>query len=375
MNIAIIGGGAAGFFAAVNCAALYPQHSVFIFEKSNKILAKVRVSGGGRCNVTHACFDNPRLTEFYPRGKKELRNAFSRFSTIDTVHWFESRGVKLKTETDGRMFPVSNNSESIIQCLLSEASKHDVKIKMNYALKNILKNESGKFELQFQNEERITFERVIITSGGNANKNNYDWIADLNHSIISPVPSLFTFNIPNSPLKGLEGISSQKVNITIEGFKLESIGPILITHWGISGPAVLRLSAFAARWLYEKKYSTTCKLNWFPEMNELQVREEILLLKREYQIKKMTSISIDGLPSRLWQRICSLSGIEEKDTCGDISNVKINMLIQNCCRMTLQIQGKTTFKEEFVTCGGVSLKEVNMQTMESRKIKDPSKSW
>ena len=267
MNIAIIGGGAAGFFAAINCAEKYPKHSVFIFEKTSKILAKVRVSGGGRCNVTHACFDNALLTEFYPRGKKELRNAFASFSTGDTVNWFESNGVKLKTEKDGRMFPVTDNSETIIHCLLNKADELNVKIKMTYALQKILKTEDGKFELHFQNDEKIIFDRVIITTGGSPNINGYDWLAHLGHTIISPVPSLFTFNIPGSPLKGLEGISSPSATVKLEGSKIESTGPVLITHWGLSGPAVLRLSAFAARWLHEKNYSVTCFLNWFPEMN------------------------------------------------------------------------------------------------------------
>jgi len=369
MNIAIIGGGAAGFFAALNCAEKYPQHSVSIFEKSNKILAKVRVSGGGRCNVTHSCFDNVRLTEFYPRGKKELLNAFSRFSTGDTVNWFESRGVKLKTEPDGRMFPVTDNSETIIHCLMNEAAKYNVKIKMQYALQRVLIEEDGKFELYFQNEENAIFEKVIITSGGSPNIESYNWLKELGHSIITPVPSLFTFNIPGSPLKGLEGISSPSVSVKLEGSKHESTGPVLITHWGLSGPAVLRLSAFAARWLFEKEYSTTCFLNWFPEMNEEEVREEIFSLKENHPNKKVHLLSFHGISSRLWQRMCFLAEIDADDKCADVNKTKLNKLIQNCCRMKLQIKGKTTFKEEFVTCGGVSLKDVNMQTMESKVVK------
>ncbi len=369
MKIAIIGGGAAGFFAAINCAAKYPKHSVLLFEKSNKVLSKVRVSGGGRCNVTHSCFDNARLIEFYPRGKKELRNAFSRFNTIDTVNWFESRGVKLKTEVDGRMFPISDNSETIIHCLMDEAEKYKVNIKMSYTLQGILENEKRKFKLQFQNGEEIICDRVIITSGGSPNSNSYDWISALGHTIIPPVPSLFTFNIPASPLKGLEGISSPSVTVKFEGSKLESTGPVLITHWGLSGPAVLRLSAFAARWLHEQNYSAVCYLNWFPEMKEENVRQELFNLKESHPNKKMAGITFHGLPSRLWQRLCLLSGIDDDVTCNEINKAKLNKLIQNSCRMSLQIKGKTTFKEEFVTCGGVSLKDVNMQTMESFKVK------
>ncbi len=369
MKIAIIGGGAAGFFAAINCAAKYPKHSVLLFEKSNKVLSKVRVSGGGRCNVTHACFDNARLIEFYPRGKKELRNAFSRFNTVDTVNWFESRGVKLKTEVDGRMFPISDNSETIIHCLMDEAEKYKVNIKMGYALQGILKIENERFKLKFQNDEEIICDKVIITSGGSPNLNSYDWISNLGHTIIPPVPSLFTFNIPASPLKGLEGISSPSVTVKFEGSKLESTGPVLITHWGLSGPAVLRLSAFAARWLHEQNYFAVCYLNWFPEMNEEKVRQELFNLKESHPNKKMAGITFHGLPSRLWQRLCLLSGIDDDDTCNEINKTKVNKLVQNCSHMTLQIKGKTTFKEEFVTCGGVGLKDVNMQTMESLKVK------
>lgn len=369
MNIAIIGGGAAGFFAAINCAAKNPSHTVYLFEKSNKILSKVRVSGGGRCNVTYACFDNSQLTEYYPRGKKELRNAFSRFNTVDTVQWFESRGVKLKTENDGRMFPITDNSETIIQCLLNEAAKFNVKIKMKFTLHEIIKNDSGKFELKFQNGEEIIFDKVIITTGGSHNKNSYNWISSLGHTILPPVPSLFTFNIPNSPLKGLEGISSQSASVSLEGFNLESSGPVLITHWGISGPAVLRLSAFAARWLFDINYSTVCYLNWIPLVTQEKVREDIFSLNEVFTNKKITLVPFYGLSSRLWQRLCLLSGIESNDKCGEINKSKLNKLVQNCCRMKLQLKGKTTFKEEFVTCGGVSLKDVKMQTMESKKVK------
>ena len=368
MNIAVIGGGAAGFFAAINCAALHPGHSVSLYEKSNKILSKVRISGGGRCNVTHSCFDNGRLTEFYPRGKKEMRNAFSRFNTGDTVQWFESRGVKLKTENDGRMFPITDNSETIINCLLGEASKYNVKIKMNHALRQLIKKDNGSFDLHFQHEEKVNCDRVIITTGGSPNKSSYDWIAELGHTIIPPVPSLFTFNIPDSPLKGLEGISSPSSTLKLEGSKLESTGPLLITHWGISGPAVLRLSAFASRSLFDKNYSTTCYLNWIPELNEEQIRREIFSLKENNPNKKLSLISFHGLPSRLWHRLCLISEINANDKFGEISKIKLNKLVRNCNNLVLQIKGKTTFKEEFVTCGGINLKEVNMQTMESNKV-------
>jgi predicted Rossmann fold flavoprotein len=287
MTIAIIGGGAAGFFAAINCAERYPDYRIIIFEKSNKVLSKVRISGGGRCNVTHACFDNDRLVDFYPRGKKELRNAFARFSTSDTVAWFEKRGVKLKTENDGRMFPVTDNSGTIIHCLLHEIEKSDVLLKMHHDLKEIHKTEKGSFELHFQNEEFYKCDRVIITTGGSASTENYNKLQKLGHTIVQTVPSLFTFNIPASPLKGLEGISSPTVSVKLSGSNYESIGPVLITHWGISGPAVLRLSSFAARWMNENKYSAKCVLNWFPEMNEETIRNELVMEKQMYPNKNL----------------------------------------------------------------------------------------
>lgn len=369
MDIAIIGGGAAGFFAAITCAETYPEHSVSIFEKSGKVLAKVRISGGGRCNVTHACFDNDRLIEFYPRGQKELRNAFSRFNTLDTVRWFESRGVKLKTEKDGRMFPVSDNSETIIQCLMREADTHRINLKMNYGLIGISVGPHGKFELKFRDDSTAFFDKVILTTGGSSSENSYRWISELGHTIVPPVPSLFTFNIPDSPLKGLEGISSQAVQVKITGSRFEAIGPILITHWGVSGPAVLRLSALAARWLHETEYKAMCLINWIPEIKEDDVRKEILQLKNDQPSKKVTLVTFHGITTRLWQRMCSLSGISESEKLGDINKEKISRLVQNCCQMQLNIAGKTTFKEEFVTCGGVNLKEVNFQTMESKKVK------
>jgi predicted Rossmann fold flavoprotein len=368
MVVAIIGGGAAGFFAATNCAENHPEHTVVIFEKSNKVLAKVRVSGGGRCNVTHACFDISKLIDFYPRGKKELRNAFSRFSTMDTVRWFESRGVKLKAEADGRMFPVTNNSETIIRCLLSEAERNRVAVKMNYAIQNI-RQEETHFMLKFINGEDLRCDRIIIATGGSPARSGYDWIAATGHTIVPPVPSLFTFNIPESTLKGLEGISVTPATVRIEGENFESTGPVLITHWGLSGPAVLRLSAFAARWFQENNYSARCHINWLSEMTQQEVHDEIFRIKAEHPGRKMSGIAFHNLSARLWERLCNLSGIDSEDRCDEIGKTKLNRLVQHCSNQVVTISGKTTFKEEFVTCGGVSLKDVNMQTMESRKMK------
>ena len=367
-QIAIIGAGAAGFFAAIKCASDNPQCRVTLFEKSNKILAKVRVSGGGRCNVTHACFDFKKLPAFYPRGQKEMIGSFSRFSVNNTIEWFESRGVSLKTEEDGRMFPVTDNSQTIIDCLLDEAEKLNVSIQRNRGVKHIKRMEDGSFELIFQDETKCQCDKVIITTGGFPQLSGFDFIAALGHTIVEPVPSLFTFNIPLSPLKGLEGIAVTNATVRLEGSKLSETGPLLITHWGISGPAAIKLSAWAARWLNEKNYECYLHINWLGDKKENDLLNFFTSLRLEHPLKKIVANSFFGLPQRLWERLVNLSGITEKENVADLSKQKINKLIQLLCDTVLQCKGKTTYKEEFVTCGGVSLKEVNLQTMESIKV-------
>ncbi len=366
MVICVIGGGAAGFFAAINCAFRNPRYSVFIFEKSSKVLAKVRVSGGGRCNVTNGNFDENRLADYYPRGSKELRNAFARFNKNNTVEWFENRGVKLKTESDGRMFPVTDNSETIVQCLINEALDNKVRIELNRSVKRIIKKDDQFYELDFAEGGKFLANKVIITVGGSPNPASYHWIEQLGHTIVAPVPSLFTFNVPDSPLKGLEGISSQNAIVKLEGFKYESSGPLLITHWGISGPAVLKLSAFAARWLNENGYSSNCYINWLPGFSEERIRNDFTILKSDYGRKKIFSHPVYDLTNRLWQRLCKNSEIQEEENWADANKTRLNKLVENLIRMPLKIRGKTTFKEEFVTCGGINLKEVDMKSMESK---------
>lgn len=367
IKVAVIGGGAAGFFAAINCAITHQNFVITIFEKTNKLLAKVRISGGGRCNVTHACFDPSRLTEFYPRGKKELRGPFSRFNTQHTVEWFESRGVKLKTEDDGRMFPVTDDSETIVQCLMNAADDAGVNIKVHRGVVKIEKDKN--FILTFQDGEQYICDKVIVTTGGNPNVKGYEWLASLGHTIVAPVPSLFTFNIPSSPLKGLEGVSVPDAIVSIPESKLKEKGPVLITHWGLSGPGVIRLSALAARWLNGVDYFTTIYINWLSEYNEVSLKEYITSIKQHHGTRKVNSTSPLGLPQRLWERICELSGIDDRMNYADLSNQKINAFCNLLIAMPLKLRGKTTYKEEFVTCGGVSLKEVDLKTMESRIVK------
>lgn len=366
MQIAVIGAGAAGFFAAIRCASLNKNCNVTIFEKGKHVLSKVRVSGGGRCNVTHSCFDPVQLTSFYPRGYKELKSCFSRFNATHTVEWFESKDVKLKTENDGRMFPVTDSSETIINCLVKEATQLGINIRTQSGI-NSIHISDGKFLLN--NNRNFTFDKVLVSSGGAPNLNGYDWLRQLGHTIIAPVPSLFTFNIPESPLKGLEGISLPNAGIKITGTSADDSGPLLITHWGVSGPVVLRLSAWQARKLFDLKYQFEVVINWIGLKNETDVFEIINSERKIASVKKVHNKTLFELPNRLWMRLCELSGIGEKDNFADLSKQKINKLVTNLISMKLKAKGKTTFKEEFVTCGGIDLKEVDLKTMESKIVK------
>ena len=368
IDVIIIGGGAAGFFAAVNCAATNQHSHVTIFEKTNKLLAKVRISGGGRCNVTHACFDPARLVDYYPRGKKELRSPFSKFNAQHTVEWFSERGVQLKTEDDGRMFPVTDDSETIINCLIQEANRFKVEIKLQHSVEQIRKKEDNTFEITFKDGAKFNCDKVIVTTGGSPNLNNYGWLTKIGHTIVSPVPSLFTFNIPASPLKGLEGVSVANAGISIEGTKIKENGPVLVTHWGLSGPAIIRLSALAARWLHDVDYFTTIYINWLGEYEEESLAAYIISLKKNSSTKKVISSSPFLLPQRLWERLCDFSGIVETINYADLKKTQINTLCSTLLKMPFKLRGKTTYKEEFVTCGGVSLKEVDLRTMESRIV-------
>jgi predicted Rossmann fold flavoprotein len=368
-HIAIIGGGAAGFFAAVNCAEMYPLHSVTIFEKGNKLLSKVRVSGGGRCNVTHACFDLQLLVKNYPRGEKQLKSCFSRFMTTDTIQWFEERGVKLKTEPDGRMFPVTDSSQTIIDCLMREADNHQVKIEMNSDVIRLEKKETGKIELSFPNQEARMFDAVLIASGGSANASGFDWLKETGHEIIPPVPSLFTFNMPQNPVRQLMGVAVEWARIKILKTSLSSEGPLLITHWGMSGPAVLKLSSLAARDLAAMQYHFKIQINWLKEEKEESLRHHLLSLKKNSSVKMILNTVEYGLPKRLWQFLADKSGIPENLRWADLSKEQMNKLVASLMYDEYEVSGKTTFKDEFVTCGGISLSDVDFKSMESKKIK------
>lgn len=366
-DLAVVGGGAAGFFAAVNAARLHPRWRVVIFEQSKQLLAKVRISGGGRCNVTHACFDPAELVKFYPRGQKELRQLFARFSTGDTVQWFESRGVKLKTEADGRMFPVTDSSQSIIDCLLREAETYGVEIRLQHDVQQLKPLQPG-FELDFRQGSPIRAKRVLLATGGHPNEAGYAWLKELGLPIVSPVPSLFTFNLPKNPITALMGVSVPTARIRLPEFKKEQTGPLLITHWGISGPAVLKLSALAARELHQRQYRFRVLVSWLPEEDADSLRA----LFEDYRsyagsAKVVNRFEVD-LPARLRLFLLQQAGIDENQRWSEVNNKHINRLVELLLNHELQASGKTTFKEEFVTSGGVAREAIDFTSMQCRSI-------
>ncbi len=369
-KVVVAGGGAAGFFAAITCAQANNDAEVIILEKTNKLLSKVAVSGGGRCNVTHACFDLKQLSLSYPRGEKQLKSAFSRFMTTDTVKWFEERGVKLKTEEDGRMFPTTDNSETIIKCLLKEAKKLKIEIKDQTEVKQITPRFHGGFELKLGSGEKMECDKLIVACGGSPKIEGLNWIKELGHEIIEPVPSLFTFNIQDEELANLQGISVNPAKAKILDTKLEFSGPVLITHWGLSGPAILKLSSYGARILAEKDYNFQVQINWMNEKKEEVARLELMNLKAANPSKQINVLFPFILPKRLLHYLFEKTGINDKMKWGEISKEDVNRFVNNLLYDTYQVKGKTPFKEEFVTCGGIGLDDIDFKTMQSKRCKD-----
>ena len=367
MIIAVIGGGAAGFFSAITCADANPKNKVIILEKTDKLLAKVKVSGGGRCNVTNACKSIADFAGHYPRGKELLQEAFKTFSNKNTIEWFEKRNVKLKTEPDGRMFPVSDNSQTIINCLMAEAAKHNIEIRTKFTVDSIEKKEDRFYLISASQPAPLIADKVIIATGGYPQSHHYNWLQKLDLQIISPVPSLFTFNVPGSPLKDLMGISHPAaVNILQTNYSYK--GPLLITHWGVSGPAVLKLSAFAARELADKKYIFDVQINWLADQPEIS--EGDLKSIREQNGKKLVRNVIPfSLPKRLWELFCNQAEVREFENWAELGNKKLQLIFSYIKKYKLTASGKTTFKEEFVTCGGISLSNINEKTLEAKDIK------
>jgi predicted Rossmann fold flavoprotein len=366
-HLIVIGGGAAGFFCAVNAARMNPSLKVTMLEKSQKLLSKVRISGGGRCNVTHACFEIPELIKKYPRGKNFVKRAFHHFSTQDTIDWFSERGVAIVAEDDGRMFPAANTSEAIINCLLDEAGKYKVDIQLKADVEIIEKKEN-QFTLTLSDGRKLTADKVCITSGGFPKAEQFDWIRQTGHSIADPVPSLFTFNIPDHPITSLMGVSVEDAIVKINQTQLKERGPVLITHWGLSGPAVLKLSAWGARILHELDYSFSVQVNWIPAYTEETLRAFMIDYRTYNGGVFIGSKNPFGLPHRLWQFLLLDSAIMLQTRWSDLPVKQQNVLIQQLCAYTMEVKGKTTFKEEFVTAGGVTLTEVDVNTMQSKIV-------
>ena len=372
--VAVLGGGAAGFFGAIACAEANPALQVVLLEKTGKLLGKVRISGGGRCNVTHACETPAQLVAHYPRGSKQLKAAFQQFGVAETIAWFAKRGVPLKTETDGRMFPTTDSSETIAQALEEAARRAGVRILTNTSVEEVEALAHGGFSLKLSGAgtahhgPALPASRVLIATGGNPKSANYDWLRALGHTIAEPVPSLFTFNVPNSPLSELMGVSVPQARVVLAGEKLQYEGPLLVTHWGVSGPAVLKLSAWGARRLNELGYVGTALVNWIPTFTEETLRTWLQSFRQENGKKTVAANPQFGLPQRLWRSLTEQAGIGAETRWSDLPAKSQNRLLELLLRYPLAVRGKTTYKDEFVTCGGVSLEEVNLKTMESRRV-------
>lgn len=364
-TLAIIGGGPAGVFAAIQCKEINPENRVILFEKTAQLLSKVKVSGGGRCNVTHACFEPSVLVKNYPRGGKELLGPMSRFQPKDTLEWFKQRGVTLEAEPDGRVFPLSNNSQTIIDCLLSNAKDAGVEFYLNHSLSAVEK-ESKKWVLHFESQPSFISDALLITTGGS--RPIFSLLEKLNppHTIISPVPSLFAFNIPTSPFLDFTGITLPEVVLKLPELHVESRGSLLFTHFGLSGPAVLKLSSFAARELHRVNYKTPLWIDMLPELQEHEAISELTLQKQSKGNGLVKNSPIFDIPKQLWRQLTYLSSIDEQISWATLSLKLLHHLAHILKRYPLLIEGKTSHKMEFVTCGGISLKEVNFKTLESK---------
>lgn len=371
MKIAVIGGGAAGFFSAITIKEHFPEAVVTIFEKSQKLLSKVKISGGGRCNVTNACQSISELGKAYPRGGKQLKKAFHLFNTTDTMDWFTKKGVPLIVEEDQRVFPASNNSQSIIDCLLNETKRLQIKVETGVAIKNI-QPANGQWNLHFANEltDPEIFDKVIIATGGSPKRQGLEWIECLGHKIEDPVPSLFTFNMPAESITNLMGVVAKNTITTIQGTPFKSNGPILITHWGMSGPAILKLSSYAARLLHSLNYSFKLQINWVNEPNNDRVFQFLEMLAHQNPKKKLGSVKPYFLTERLWFYLIEKCNISLDKKWEELGKKNLHKLMNILCNDVYEVHGKTTFKDEFVTCGGVSLESIDLNSMQSKVCKN-----
>jgi predicted Rossmann fold flavoprotein len=360
-DVVIVGGGAAGFFTAINVVENNPKLKVAILERGKEVLSKVRVSGGGRCNVTHACFIPNDLVKFYPRGEKELKGPFHQFCSGDTIEWFEKHGVELKIEEDGRMFPVTDSSQTIIDCFLNATKKLGIDVLTGQSVQSVFKGEEyWKIET---NQQSFKCDKLVMTTGSNPKM--WEMMVSLGHSIVEPVPSLFTFNIKDDRIKDLMGVSAI-ASVKVKDSKLKASGPLLITHWGMSGPGILRLSAWGARELAAKNYQFTLQVNWLNDLDFDTVLENLKEIKEENSKKIVSKFCPFEFPKRLWESLLNASQLSLETKWADVSKKQLTDLVNQLTNGQFQVNGKNTFKEEFVTAGGIDLKEINFKTMESK---------
>ena len=365
-TILVIGGGAAGFFGAIACAEADPAAQVVILERGPEVLGKVRISGGGRCNVTHACFEPKELVRFYPRGEKALLGPFHRFCSGDTVEWYESRGVPLKIEADGRMFPVSDRSQSIIDCLENAARQAGVEVRTRQKVVQMYPpEEPGQdWKVMTAGGDAFFAKAILVAAGSSAAV--WDLLRHLGHTVVPPVPSLFTFNIADPRVDGLAGLVAPNARVQIAGTKWSADGPVLVTHWGLSGPGILKLSAWAARELHERSYRFEIEVNWWGNTETEDIRQQFLRSRQEQARKLVRNANPSPLPQRLWERLTIAAGIGDQQRWADLGNRQLQELAEQNGRCLFSVGGKSTFKEEFVTAGGVALDEVDFKTFESK---------
>jgi len=368
MKVAVIGGGAAGFFAALSAAEHHPKASITIFEQSGKLLSKVKISGGGRCNVTNGTTSIAQLAKAYPRGSKQLKRAFRTFSTTHTMQWFEERGVALMTQEDNCVFPVSQSSQTVIDCFLAEAKRHGIRIQAKAGVVGLERLPEDRWRLHFRKGQPApqAFDRVIVATGGSPKRRGLAWLEQMPHAIEDPVPSLFTFNMPEESVTELMGVVVEKVLVDIQGTKLQSDGPLLITHWGMSGPAILKLSAFGARTLSELGYQFKVQVNWANERNAQAVAGHLRDLAEAHPQKAAANLRPYELPKRLWHFLLEKAVLPADKKWGELGKKGINKLTHLLTNDVYAVRGKTTFKEEFVTCGGISLQDIDFKSMQSR---------
>jgi len=366
LRVIIAGGGAAGFFAAVTCAEANPDAEVLMYELTAHLLAKVRISGGGRCNVTHACFEPRDLVKRYPRGGRELLGAFSRWQPRDTIAWFEARGVQLKTEDDGRIFPITDDSATIVECLSRAAGTAGVRVRTGCGITNAQSLESGGFKVTLSSGETAECERLLIATGGGKLTGGLSLAQKLGHTVEPPVPSLFTFHVDDARLKDLAGLSVENAVVSVAAFKLREQGPLLITHWGMSGPAVLRLSAWGARVLHSVDYKFTLAVNWLGGKQPEVVRSELAAARSANARKQVGTWNPFSLPQRFWERLLLAAGVPVTTVWASLSNQATAAIVGQLTAGEFKVEGKSMNKEEFVTCGGVKLGEIDFKTMQSR---------